>query len=247
MVFDDINRPESVIDILLAQALGAKNDNEYIWPSEILTNYLSDSNENVRDGIARELISRGVDRKIFDTICLLHTSKSSDEREVCAFLLGNMNSIDKSFSNELLIELSLKTLLILINDDCPKVRSTSAISLGHLYKNECATEMPLSAQIALLKLAEDIEAEVRVCAAASFVYAPLNAETLKTLDKFRNDPDEEVRSWGELSRELLVINPKNQITGGLTDQQAEEFSEAIEDKNLSYNEMLEVALKIKHK
>jgi HEAT repeat protein len=97
-----------------------------------LFQFLQDRGVIVRSAAARRLQLRGT-REVFEHALSLAHSKSRRNREIAAFLLGQLGTPQMPYRGD-----SLPVLCILCSDRAPEVRAASIAALGHLRAVELA-------------------------------------------------------------------------------------------------------------
>lgn len=102
-----------------------------LYPTASLFQFLTDRNLIVRSTAARELQTRPETRLVFDHAVTLIDSEIAPDREIGAFLLGQIGTPDRPLRAE-----SIPLLEGLCNDADPEVRSTALASLSHLSARE---------------------------------------------------------------------------------------------------------------
>lgn len=113
------DRSGTALRMLVFQALKA-------YPTKALLPFLRDSDSIVRTAAARQLQVRG-GSAVFEHARQLATSKKKDDREIAAFILGQLGTPERPFKGE-----SLPLLQKLCADRSAEVRETAVASLGHL-------------------------------------------------------------------------------------------------------------------
>lgn len=143
---------------------------------------LRDKTSLVRSAAARELQGRG-GRTTFLEACKFLDSKRVNDREIAAFLLGQLGYPDMPFKTE-----SVPLLQIaLANDASANVRTAAAAALGHLRAKESLG--------ALIAAAKDEAADVRIAVAFALYMLPRGRRSRACLAELARDEDEDVREW----------------------------------------------------
>jgi HEAT repeat protein len=186
-MIDEIDSTDSTLRALLWRAL--KN-----YSSLELLNLVRDSDYIVRTAAAKQLHFRP-ESEVFDAVLKLCSSPIEFEREIGAFILGQLGTPQKPFRDQ-----SVPTLLNLIQDKSADVRAAAAAAFGHLYYKD----MPVTVEKALFDAASDNDVIVRCCVASSLGGAANVEQAEKILLQLVSDLDEEVREYAELGLDILL-------------------------------------------
>lgn len=114
-----IDRKGRSLRMLVSQALG-------LYKTNSLLAFLHDPNAIVRSAAARHLQTRG-DPEVFERAIELAQSKRRDDREIAAFLLGQLGTPLQPFKGK-----SVPVLEKLCGDRAYVVRIAALAALGHL-------------------------------------------------------------------------------------------------------------------
>ena len=164
--------------------------------SEELFQLLFDEDNIVRTIVAKVLQLRG-DPQLFERILDLASHQDAYVRDLCAFLLGQYGTPEKSYR-----ELSINTLLKLIKDNNYEVRAGAAAALGHLYYKD----MPPLVEEALFKAASDKSATVRLSVACALGSCANVKKAEKLLVTMLNDKSQNVAEWAEVGLDILLYD-----------------------------------------
>lgn len=176
MIDIGIDRPGCSTRLLIQQALA-------LYRPEAILPFLEDGDIVVRTAAARELQLRGGELAL-TAAKHLRESKQAKNREIAAFLLGQLGAPKRPFKKE-----SIPILSELLFDRSSSVREAAAAALGHLKS---------SAAIAVLvEASNDPSANVRSAVAFALSKFPNNDIAKKCLKLLSNDSAEEVRRWAE--------------------------------------------------
>ena len=161
-----------------------------------LINKLSSESEAVRFTAAR-ILQIGGEENAFDASKMLLATNSAQNREVGAFLLGQLGTPHFPYSDQ-----SLPLLLKAIDDEVAYVRAAAIASLGHL-------EAIVNNNI-LVNLLVDKSSDVRreLAFALSKLKTDIASELLIQLAK---DEDEEVKDWAVFSVRKLNADGRLQF------------------------------------
>lgn len=146
---------------------------------------LRDRSSLVRTAAARELQGRG-GRTVFLQGCQFLRSRKVVDREIGAFLLGQLGYPDMPFKAETvpLLEHALA------HDASADVRAAAAAALGHLRSKESLD--------VLVAAAEDPVPDVRATVAYALYMLPRTKRARACRAKLARDEDEDVREWARL-------------------------------------------------
>jgi HEAT repeat protein len=147
---------------------------------------LQDKSSIVRSAVARELQVRGEIDVFAHAKDLLQSEKGTD-REIAAFLLGQLGTPDFPFRQQTVPLLEERLRL----DADPSVREAAAAGLGHLAY---VGSIPV-----LIEAADDASDCVRVSIAASLGRFRTDMRAIRALKKLANDADRAVRDWALFS------------------------------------------------
>jgi HEAT repeat protein len=155
-----------------------------LYDTKALLPLLRDKDSLVRTTVARELQVRG-DVLTFDEAMVMGHSKKASEREIAAFLLGQLGTPNFPFKERSIPVLETQ----LEKDKNAAVRATAAASLGHLQSE---SSVPL-----LINASTDAHADVRIAVAFALSIFPDNRDATKCLKKLSMDKDKDVRHRSE--------------------------------------------------
>jgi hypothetical protein len=171
------------------------------WPVDGLLRLLRENDVIVRTAAARELQLRGGE-EVFKEMQKFVESKSSRNREIGAFILGQLGTPVLPYA-----EKSLSILSCLLSDTDSEVRATAASACGHLLVNIC---MPVGIEEMLLRLCFDSNEDVKACAAYALGMSSGSEGVRSVLMKLiKDNKDSDVSGYAELGLELLDLKNKN--------------------------------------
>lgn len=179
-MIDHTDVSSSTLRLLVFQAL-----KEY--PTQALFPLLTDPDDIVRTGVARELQIRGSE-DVFAHASELLKGDRFETREIAAFVLGQLGTPNFPYRDQ-----SIPLLRPLLHDKYYEVRGAAAAALGHLKANEALND--------LLELASDSEAYVRENVAFALAFTGADQRSIATLRKLSNDDNSDVRGWAEFALE----------------------------------------------
>lgn len=158
-----------------------------------LISYLSSTNVILRTSAARELHSRGT-RDVFDAALRLITDVRYENREIGAFVLGQLGTPTCPFASD-----SFRPLCLLLDDPYFEVREAAIGSIGFLAS--LGREPPKAIVDKILLLSEDTEDAVRKSAALTLALIPTEASR-KRLTDMKFDCSAEVRDAAAFALEM---------------------------------------------
>lgn len=174
MIDIGIDRPGHSTRLLVQQALG-------LYKPEALIHFLSDRDAIVRTAAARELQQRGGELAL-DEAKRLSLSRRGVDREIAAFLLGQLGTPKRPFRRQ-----SLPVLSSLLFDKSAAVREAAAAALGHLRFRAAVS--------VLIDASADPIAGVRSAVAFALTQFPGDELAQRCLLVLSKDRDKEVRLW----------------------------------------------------
>ncbi|MDD5271833.1 MAG: HEAT repeat domain-containing protein [Methylovulum sp.] len=168
----DQDASNSTLRLLVWQALKQ-------YSTTALLPMLRERDDIVRTAVARELQIRGGD-DVFKEATVLILEKRFEDRDIAAFLLGQLGTPQYPFRDQ-----SIPYLCKLLSDDYWEVRSTAATSLGHLRADEAAEN--------LIVLVSDTEPEVRESVAFALSFLTRTPAIHSALEQLMGDNNANVR------------------------------------------------------
>jgi len=186
-MIDEIDSTDSTLRLLLWKTL--KN-----YSSAELLNLICDSDYVVRTAAAKQLHFRP-ESEVFDRVLKLCSSDIEFEREISAFILGQLGTPKKPYREQ-----SISPLLSLMQDASVDVRAAAAAAFGHLFYKD----MPVVVEEALFDRVNDNDATVRCNVALALGSATNIDQAEKILLQLLSDLDEEVREYAALSLDILL-------------------------------------------
>ena len=177
-MIDNPDFEKSTLSLLVFQAL-----KQYSTPS--LLPMLTDEDLIVRSSVARELQLRG-GIEVFSEAKRLSISIRHENREIAAFLLGQLGTPDMPFREQ-----SIPILKKLMIDDYHEVQSAAISALGHLSANDAYGE--ICAQVSHLN------SDVRESVAFALGRLQINNKVVESLRILSEDANAGVREWALLS------------------------------------------------
>jgi HEAT repeat protein len=160
-----------------------------------LFKFLHDQNIILRTAAARRLHLLGT-RNSFDYALTLSISHRFEEREVAAYLLGQLGTPEYAFSSE-----SIEPLFTLMCDKYFEVRATSVIALGFIAMR--LKHLPKRILEKMISLSRDPEPSVRwaVAFALGYIRQP---SALACLKEMGDDTDSKVRESVDSAVQLHI-------------------------------------------
>lgn len=186
MIIDD----ETTLGIYASRYLSTVSTSE-------LLDWLDDSNSKVRTLIARKLQCRGTE-DIFDFAMNWTTSAKAYQREVAAFILGQLGCLFSGDSKYPFKEKSKEILMTLVGDKNHEVRSAAIAALGHLYIDGLDKDI----EDLILKYANDKKLDVRIAISIALGSSSGKKKIIKVLKSYIKAGGE-LQEWGEVGLEIL--------------------------------------------
>lgn len=185
MIIDD----ETTLGIYAARYLDTVSIND-------LLNWIDDPSPKVRTLIARKLQCIGT-LEVFNFAKRWAISKLDYQRELSAFILGQLGCLfsdDKKypFKSE-----SKPILMELINDENYEVRAATIAGFGHLYN-----ELDDDIEKAVLNYADDENEEVRIAVALTLGGSSGDQKVREVYSQYLEESGE-VSEWAEIGLEIL--------------------------------------------
>lgn len=186
-MIDDKDLSESTLRFIIWEAL--KN-----YPTDELLNLIEDEDPIVRTSAAKQLHFRP-NKKVFEKSINLVSSKKDYEREIGAFLLGQLGTPNHPYKMQ-----SFSYLVRLMSDASSEVRASAVAAIGHLGANTPIDDNNILNCV--IQLAKDKCSDVRFCCA--FALASFNSDDArKVLNDLIADHCKIVRDWAKISLEII--------------------------------------------
>lgn len=162
-----------------------------------LFQWIDDKDAEVRTLVARKMQCRGTDA-IFKFAKKRTKSKKKYQREIAAFILGQLGCLFEG-ANKYPFKLQSKTLLMkLVGDKSKSVRAAAIAAFGHLYSENLDQDI----ESLLIGCADDKSKSVRIALSLSLSASSGNKEIRRIYTKFLKAGGE-VEEWAELGLEML--------------------------------------------
>jgi HEAT repeat protein len=183
---------DSYYDILAARGMFSNNIEE-------IYSCLKDKDYRVRSLAAQTIQVDYPTQKSFDIATEMLSSNKYYEREIGAYILGQLGTPKMPYIKE-----SLPLLDKILNDKSKQVVSTAISSIGHLwshtkvYKNEDMINK-------IIKFTHNKSSNIRISAVMA-LSSVNNIDDIETIIRniIINDQNEEVREWAEVALEILL-------------------------------------------
>jgi len=186
-MIDDKDLSESTLRFILWEAL--KN-----YPTNQLLSLIEDEDPIVRTSAAKQLHFRP-DDKVFEKAANLIFSGKDYEREIAAFLLGQLGTPNHPYKIK-----SFPYLIRLMSDVSSEVRASAVAAIGHLGAGTLIDDNNILDHV--IQLTKDKCSDVRFCCA--FALASFNSDDArKTLNHLITDRSKRVRDWAKTSLEII--------------------------------------------
>ena len=186
-MIDDKDLSESTLRFIVWEAL--KN-----YSTDELLTLVEDEDPIVRTSAAKQLHFRP-DKKVFEKSIDLISSAKDYEREIGAFLLGQLGTPNHPYKMQ-----SFPYLVRLMSDTSSEVRASAVAAIGHLGSSNPIDDNNLLNCV--IQLAEDKCSDVRFCCA--FALASFNSDDArKALNSLIADRCKIVRDWAKTSLEII--------------------------------------------
>ena len=186
-MIDDKDLSESTLRFILWETL--KN-----YPTNQLLSLIEDEDPIVRTSAAKQLHFRP-DDKVFEKAVNLVFSNKDYEREIAAFLLGQLGTPDHPYKIK-----SFPYLIKLMNDELSEVRASAVAAIGQLGTGTLIDDNNILDHI--IKLTKDKCSDVRFCCAfALSSFKKDNAR--KALNYLTSDRSKIVRDWAKTSLKII--------------------------------------------
>lgn len=186
-MIDRKDSSESSLRFILWQALSA-------YPTDELIKLVDDTDTIVRTMAAKQLHLRPGD-EVFNKALDLCVSRTLVEREIGAFILGQLGTPALPYKNK-----SLPILVNLLRDKSHEVRSASVAAIGHLGSGAI---LDASLLVELSHLISDKHEDVRACCAFALGSFDKKSGAVTLLQSLREDNSLEVREWADISIEII--------------------------------------------
>lgn len=186
MIIDD----ETTLGIYASRYLDTVSTTE-------LLDWLDDSDPRVRTLIARNLQCRGTE-EIFDFAMNWTTSAKAYQREVAAFILGQLGCLFSEDSKYPFKAKSKEILMMLVGDKNHEVRSATIAALGHLYIEELDKDI----ENLILEYANDKKLDVRIAISIALGSSSGKKKIIKVLKSYIKEGGE-LQEWAEVGMEIL--------------------------------------------
>jgi HEAT repeat protein len=187
-MIDDIDLSDSTLRYILWEALK-------LYSTEDLCKLTKDDDYIVRTAAAKQLQLRP-SPKVFDFSIELCNSDFESDKEIGAFILGQLGTPELPFKKESLI--ALKRLL---NDQSVDVRSAAIAACGHLGNTGIIKDEIIINGI--LGSINDLNKEVRISCAFAICSLNPTKTVINALKILLNDGDSDVVEWAEFSKEII--------------------------------------------
>lgn len=187
-MIDEIDLSESTLRVLLWEALRS-------YSTKDLLTLVRDSDYIVRTAAAKQLHFRP-EIEVYDGVLKLCSSSIDFEREIGAFILGQLGISVFPFK-----EGSITPLIQLISDDSDDVCTAAIVALGHLGADGFIDNDEFI--LKLLQLANHQNADIRAACAYSLSSINPTSDVIDALNKLCSDSDEDVAEWAMTSLEII--------------------------------------------
>lgn len=187
MLFDDL-RDNSHISMVLSRALKDYSVSD-------LFIMLSGREPILTPIICRKLQIIG-GMEVFDKASKLSQEKRHEDREIAAFLLGQLGTPKRPFAEQ-----SVSILKKLLRDDYFEVRAMAASAIGHLWLGEDSPQSVCELMEEMVTLAFDSEPHVRDNIAFSLAFYK-SEQSVKVLHKLAEDISPDVRDSAQWALEM---------------------------------------------
>jgi len=158
--------------------------------------YLLDTDYRVRTLSAQAIQMKYATKEVFEKISLMLSSDNSNEREIGAYILGQLGTPKMPFVKE-----SLPLLYKLFDDSNEEVVEVSISSVGHLWSYTNTSDNENIDKV--IRFTKHKNPEIRISAVMTLASAKYSEKVINTINKLLNDEDEEVREWAEVAWEII--------------------------------------------
>jgi HEAT repeat protein len=187
-MIDAIDSTESTLRHILWNALKG-------YSSEELFNLVKDRDYIVRTAAAKQLQLRP-SLIVFNYVKKLCDTEVESNREIGAFILGQLGTPDLPYKSE-----SLAILNRLISDDSTDVKSAAIAACGHLGNTGLIDDEAIIEGI--LRSINDKDKDVRISCAFAICSLKPTEEVVLALNKLLSDEEPEVVEWAEFSKDII--------------------------------------------
>lgn len=165
-------------------------------PDKQVFELLFNEEDKVRETAGRVIQQRATDF-LFEKVCALQHEPKAYLREICAFILGQIQFSRLEQQNKI-----LEILVHLAQDKRIRVKATALQSFGYFYTWH---EIPVTNEILNLTLANSKHpsASVRFAVTYSLSVMPDCPAVRQAIDELLDDENFDVRDWADFALEML--------------------------------------------
>ena len=161
-----------------------------------LYDYLLDADYRVRTLSAQAIQMKHDTQEVFEKISLMLNSKSSNEREIGAYILGQLGTPKMPFAKE-----SFPLLYKLFDDSDEEVIEVAISSVGHLWSYTNTFDCENIDKV--IKFTKYRNPNIRISAVMTLASSKCTKEVKSIITKLLNDEDKEVIEWAEVALEII--------------------------------------------
>ena len=161
-----------------------------------LYDYLLDEDYRVRTLSAQAIQMKYATKEVLKKISLMINSKNSNDREIGAYILGQLGTPKMPFVKE-----SLPLLYKLFDDTNEEVVGTAISSIGHLWSYTNTSDSENIDKV--IKFIKHKNPYIRISAVMALASAKSSKKVKNAIKKLLDDEDKEVREWAEVALEII--------------------------------------------
>jgi HEAT repeat protein len=161
--------------------------------------YLLDIDYRVRTLSAQAIQMKYATEEVFEKVSFMLNSNNVNEREIGAYILGQLGASKVPFVKE-----SLPLLYKLFDDSDEEVVGAAIGSVGHLWSYTNSSDGENIDKV--ITFTKHKNSDIRILAVMTLVSAKYSDKVINTINKILNDEDEEVREWAEVAWEIMEEN-----------------------------------------